>query len=92
VALIFRNTNRDRLRITNILKNWRKDFSDNQFINKARTLVPGFLIWDVWKDRNGRIFKNKIGSTLNIIAQILRQLKDNIGSLLGRPTEDPTLP
>ena len=47
VASVFRPTDRDRLSITNTLKNWRKDFSGNEIINKAWTLVPGFIIWDV---------------------------------------------
>ena len=33
-ASVFRQTDRDRLNITNTLKNWRKDFSGNKIINK----------------------------------------------------------
>eukprot|EP00253_Pinus_taeda_P015014 PITA_15014 len=50
VASIFRHTDRDRLSIPNTLKNWKKKFSGNEIINKSWTLVPGFFIWDVWKE------------------------------------------
>eukprot|EP00253_Pinus_taeda_P008423 PITA_08423 len=64
----FRQTDKDNFSITSTLKNWRKDLSKNELINKDWTLVPGFLIWDVWKERNNRIFKNKTSSSQNIIA------------------------
>lgn len=35
VASIFRHTDRDRLNISNTLKNRRKNFSGNEIINKA---------------------------------------------------------
>ena len=44
VVSIFRRTNKDEFSITGTLKNWKKDFSENEIINKAWTLVLGFLI------------------------------------------------
>lgn len=35
VASIFRHTDRDRLNISNTLKNWRKNFSGNEILNKS---------------------------------------------------------
>jgi len=47
VASIFRLTDRHEFNITGTLMNRRKDFSENEIINKAWNLVLGFLIWDV---------------------------------------------
>lgn len=44
VASIFRQTDRDNFSITGTLKNWRRNFSENEIINKAWSLVLGFLI------------------------------------------------
>lgn len=44
VASVFRQTDRDRIKIINTLKNWMKEFSNNEIINKAWTLVSGFII------------------------------------------------
>jgi len=92
VASIFKKTNRDRLSISNTLKNWRKNFSRNEIINRAWTLVPGYVTWNVWKERNSRIFKNKASKPQHIIDQILRQLKDTVSSPLRTLPKDPPLP
>ena len=85
ISLIFRQTDRDLGNITSTLKKWRRNFSDNETLNKAWVLVPGFLIWDVWKERNNRIFKNRKGSSM---AHILRQLNETVGTLIKNPPED----
>eukprot|EP00253_Pinus_taeda_P035229 PITA_35229 len=85
MASIFRQTDRDIGSITSTLKNWRKNFSVNEIINNAWDLVPGFIIWDVWKECNNRIFKKKFGSPQSIMAQIISQLKETIGALIKPP-------
>lgn len=89
VASIFNQIDKNENDITETLKNWRKDFSDNQTVNIAWTLIPGFLIWDLWKERNNRIFKDKSSSTQSIMAQILRHLKETVNALLKQPLEKP---
>jgi len=49
MAYIFNQTVRNEDDITKTLNNWRKDFSNNEIVNLAWTLMPIFLIWDVWK-------------------------------------------
>jgi len=63
VSLIFRQTDRDENDITKTLNNWRRNLSENETVNIVWTLFPGFLICDVWKERNNRIFKDKFGTT-----------------------------
>eukprot|EP00253_Pinus_taeda_P029870 PITA_29870 len=92
VASIFRQIDRDSLSISNNLKNLRNNFSRNEIINKAWMLVPGFVIWNVWKERNKQIFKEKASEPQNIINQILKQLKDIVKSLLKSLPKDPPLP
>jgi len=85
VAPIFKQTDRDMGSITSTLKKWRKNFSGNEIMNKASDLVLGFLTWDVWKERNNKILKNRKGSPQNIMAHILRQLKETVGTLIKNP-------
>lgn len=92
VASVFRHTDQDKLSITNTLKNWRKNFSGNEIVNKSWTLVPSLVIWDVWKECNGEIFKRKTSMPQHIIAQILRQLKDTVRGLLWKVPKNPPLP
>lgn len=88
IASIFKQIDRDMGSITSTLNKWRKNFSDNEIVNKALDLTPSFLIWDVWKERNNRIFKNRKGSSQSIMAQILRQLNETVGTLIKTPPEN----
>lgn len=72
------------------LKKWRKNFSDNEIINSAWMLVPGFIIWNVWKERKDRIFKHKASPVSSILKLILRQLKETVHILGGVATDKPT--
>lgn len=80
VADIFKQTDRNENDINGNLKNWR-DFSDNETVNTACALIPRFLIWNVWKELNNRIFTDKSGSAQSITAQILKQLKETVNAL-----------
>ena len=58
-ATIFQQTNRDKGSIINTLNNSRRNFSNYEILGSAWALTPSFIIWNVWKERNNRIFKNE---------------------------------
>ena len=66
-----------------------KDFSDSETVNTTWALILGFLIWDVWKEQNNRIFKDKSSSTQSIIAQILKLLKETVNIHPKKPPKKP---
>eukprot|EP00253_Pinus_taeda_P030811 PITA_30811 len=88
---VFQQTDRDKGSIVNTLNNWRRNFSYYEFIHSAWALTPSFITWNVWKERNNRIFKNENSSSQCIIEQqILRQLKEmcmdrNVKKLDNKP-------
>jgi len=88
IASIFKQTNGGMGSITYTLKKWRKNFFEYDIVNKAWASAPGFLIWDVSKECNNRIFKNKKGSSHSIMEIFLRQLKDMVGTLIQKPPEN----
>lgn len=79
---IFQQIDRDKGSIINTLNNWRRNFYDYEFLRSAWTLKPSFIIWNVWKERNNKIFKNEKSSSQRIFEQILRQLKETVGTLV----------
>lgn len=58
-ATIFQLTDRDKGSIINTLNKWRRNFLDYEFLDSAWALTPSFIIWNVWKERKNRIFKNE---------------------------------
>ena len=54
-------------------------------------LTLRFLIWNVWKERNNRIFKEKVSPVSNILKLVLKQLKETVHFLgreaTGKPIE-----
>eukprot|EP00253_Pinus_taeda_P022782 PITA_22782 len=89
VGEVFEQIDRDAKDIITTLKNWRKHFSDNEIINSAWMLTLGFLIWNVWKEHNNRIFKEKVSPVSNILKLLLKQLKETVHILGGAATYKP---
>lgn len=46
-STIFQQTERDKDSIINTLKNWRRNFSEYEFLRLAWILSLGFIIWNV---------------------------------------------
>lgn len=55
-------------------------------------LALGFVIWNIWNERNMHIFKDKAREPLFIINQILKQLKETVRSILRTNPSNPPLP
>lgn len=88
-ANIFNQSDRDKDSITNTLNNWRNYGSDNEALNTTWALFPSFIIWNVWKERNKRIFKEEKNTSLHLLEQILKQLKETIGTTVRDLPKNP---
>jgi len=86
---IFQQTYRDKESIINTLNNWRRNFSKYEFLHLAWVLILGFIIWNVWKERNNRIFKNVCSTTQCIFEKILRELKEMVGTIVQNSPKNP---
>lgn len=45
--------------IANLLRTWHKSPYKSPLLNSLWALIPGFLYWSLWKERNNRVFNNK---------------------------------
>eukprot|EP00253_Pinus_taeda_P031162 PITA_31162 len=75
-AAILQHFDRDIGSIFNTPTKWRKKFLDNEFLGSTWAITPSFILWNVWKERNNRIFKNVKKSPQFIYDLILRQIKE----------------
>jgi ribonuclease HI len=57
-ALIMRTSDRKRDNIIDTITDWRDQVFQSSFLNRIWQLLPGFILWQVWKERNRRLFRN----------------------------------
>jgi hypothetical protein len=38
---------------------WNERYNENEMVNLCWNLMPGMIIWAIWKKRNQRIFRNE---------------------------------
>ena len=86
---IFNQSDRDKESITNSLNNWRNNFSDYEVLNVSWALYPSFIIWNMWKERNKRIFKQEKNSSLRLVELILKQLKETVSTTVRNLPKSP---
>jgi ABC-type lipoprotein release transport system permease subunit len=57
------NFQRMNLRKHNVIESvelWSANPYNNTILKRVWEIFPGFLMWNVWKERNRRIFKDKV--------------------------------
>jgi hypothetical protein len=64
-AQIMRRSNQNRGNIRDTIENWDSITYNNPILNYIWQLLPGFILWKIWKERNKRIFHSK-ESTLKL--------------------------
>jgi hypothetical protein len=59
---------------------WKENYSENEEVNLCWTLIPGMIIWAIWKERNRRIFRNQSWTTGKIKETIISITRETIQS------------
>lgn len=72
------NSNRNRESIQDTIQNWQKNFSKNSRFNSIWKVMPGFLTWTIWKERNRRIFQHEYRNTEHAIDTLMGNIKQLI--------------
>lgn len=74
------------------MRNWHHNPYQSKILNFLWKLIPGFVMWAIWKEQNGRIFNNHIRS-LNDIWKIINHNIEETISLKTWYIEDfPSIP
>jgi hypothetical protein len=58
VALIMHTSDRNRDSIIDTITDWRDQAFHSPLLNSIWKLLPGFILWKTWKERNRRLFRN----------------------------------
>jgi ribonuclease HI len=77
---IFRQSNRTRGNINATINNWNESYSENEMVNLCWNLMPGMIIWAIWKERNRRIFRNESLPEGKLKEAIISQIRETVQS------------
>jgi hypothetical protein len=98
VAIIMRTSNQLRDSVIETLLNWRDQDFSSPYLNRVWQLLPGFVLWQIWKERNKRIFRNKAHPWGHCWRQCQRNLLETLhlrlwsdADLACSPSELPVL-
>eukprot|EP00253_Pinus_taeda_P033170 PITA_33170 len=60
------------------LCNWKQSPYHSRLLNSLWQLIPGLLMWNIWKERNRRLFKNQTQTLEQIWTILHRNIKESL--------------
>ena len=60
------------------IENWPRKPYKNEILNRMWELFPGFLMWEVWKERNQRIFEGKYKREEDLFNRVKAHIKETL--------------
>ena len=77
-ASIMRMSDRNCTILKEIIEGYRSSTFQSPIVNRIRQFLPGFILWNIWKERNGRIFKSITSRWKEVWNTIQTNINENI--------------
>lgn len=74
------------------VRNWDHNPYQSKILNFLWKLIPGFLMWTIWKERNSRIFKDHSRPLENIWKIICQNIEETLSLKTWYQEDLPTTP
>eukprot|EP00253_Pinus_taeda_P019798 PITA_19798 len=78
VGRIFRKPEKYPKETNEVIFQWQKEKFQCKVVRRAWDLIAGFVIWMVWKERNHKIFQNKVKSSEKIWKRVVNLTRESI--------------
>ena len=75
---MFKNNHRHKGHPYLTIEKWPKNAFKNKIVNRVSELFSSFIVWEIWKTRNIRIFETKQRKVEEIWTLIETHLKETI--------------
>eukprot|EP00253_Pinus_taeda_P018458 PITA_18458 len=75
---LFSTTERNPHDIIQTLCDWGEGKFQSKIVRRAWSITTGFNVWNLWKERNSRIFKGKSSGPEEVWKRTLRQIRESI--------------
>jgi hypothetical protein len=79
-AQIMRRSNQNHGSIRDTIENWDSIIYSNPILNHIWLLLPGFILWQIWKERNKCIFHSKHSPTEATWSSVVKLIRETIQS------------
>jgi ribonuclease HI len=86
-AQIMRRSNQNRGSIRDTIENWDSITYNNPILNYIWRLLPGFILWQIWKERNKHIFHSKDSPAESTWDKAATLIKETIRSKHWQPKD-----
>jgi hypothetical protein len=73
-----RTSDRNRLGPKDTIAGWRSSIYHSPILNRIWQLLPGFILWQIWKERNMRIFNSVNRTWQEVWDTIYTNIKETI--------------
>jgi hypothetical protein len=74
------------------IKSWGLDSYKIPILNRTWQLLPGFIVWQLWKERNRRIFHSQSSQATSLWSTILSHLQETLQLQLWTQEDFPSDP
>jgi len=75
---LFSSTERNPQDIVHTLVDWGEGKFQSKIVGRAWSMTTGFNVWNLWKERNSRIFKGKSSDPEDVWKMTLHQVRESI--------------
>lgn len=92
--ITFRSQKEGRIHgdLTGTLRTWSQEPYQSKILNFLWQLIPGLLMWNIWKERNRQIFKDQEMSLDQVWTGLLNNLKETLAVKIWAKEDYPSNP
>ena len=72
------------------VRNWIQKPYHSKLLNALSQLIPGLLMWNIWKERNRRVFKDQSMSIEQLWTMLCQNIKESLSIKTWSPEDFPS--
>jgi hypothetical protein len=91
-AAVIMRKEKDRTSVVNTIQNWGMGDFKIPLLNRIWHLIPGFIVWQLWKERNRHIFHSQSSTPSKIWSKIVDNIWETIQTQSWTPDDIPKEP
>ena len=75
----FGQTRRGPCSVQEKIQNWEEKLFKNAIVRRLWDMLPGFMAWIIWKEKNGRLFEGRTNTPEDVWKQTILHIIQSLG-------------